>query len=228
MTAIMRQMEEMEQKEKTVKAGPCSTQLEDSVGRGNEKVCEKCGSSDAGDAGGEGTGHGLRGVGGGEGGEMLANKRKQEAKNKQGSLEGNGKSEAAETRTRPLSRPLSEEDNKAQKQQHAEGVRGSRASGEDAKSKCVKCPHNRQKSQCWQCEGSSTCEHRRILRLCKQCNGLGISEHNRRRSGCKQCGGSTICEHNRQRSGCKQCGGSSICEHNHRRSQCKQCSGSGI
>jgi hypothetical protein len=35
MTAIMRQIEEMEQKEKAFKAGPCSTQLEGSVGNGN-------------------------------------------------------------------------------------------------------------------------------------------------------------------------------------------------
>ena len=50
MTAIMRQSEEMEQKEKAVQAGPCSTQLEGSVGRGNEKVGEKrrfCDASDA-------------------------------------------------------------------------------------------------------------------------------------------------------------------------------------
>jgi hypothetical protein len=41
MTVIMRQIGEMEQEEKAVKAGPCSTQLEVSVGRGNEKVGEK-------------------------------------------------------------------------------------------------------------------------------------------------------------------------------------------
>ena len=37
----MRQIEEMEQKDKAVKAGPCSTQLQDSVGKVNEKVGEK-------------------------------------------------------------------------------------------------------------------------------------------------------------------------------------------
>ena len=81
------------------------------------------------------------------------------------------------------------------------------AGGGSVKKGGAKCPHNRQKSQCWQCEGSSTCEHRRILRLCKQCNGLGICEHNRQRNKCKQCVGSSMCEHNRQRSGCKQCVG---------------------
>ncbi len=170
MTAIMQQIGEMEQKEKAVKAGPCSTQLEGSVGRGNEKVGEKRRFRDACDAGGEGTGQGLRGEGGGAGGERLDNtERKKEATHKQGSFQGKGKEEAVEKRKRPLF----EEGNEAQTQQHEEGVGGSRASSEGAKKKRAKCPHNRQQSQCWQCEGSSTCEHRRILRLCKQCNGLG-------------------------------------------------------
>ena len=103
MTAIMRQMEEMEQKEKAVKAGPCFTQFEGSVGRGNEKVGEKRRFRDACAAGGEGTGQGLRGEGVGAGGEMLENKRKKEAKHKQGSFQGKGKEEAVETRKRPWS-----------------------------------------------------------------------------------------------------------------------------
>jgi hypothetical protein len=195
MTAIMRQIEEMEQKEKAVEAGPCFTQLEGSVGNVNEKVGEKRRFREAGDVmAGEETGQGLRGEGGAAGGEKLENKRKKEAKHKpQGSFQGKGKEEALEKRKRPLS----EEGNKAQEQLHEEGVGGSSASSEAAKIKRAKCPHNREKSQCWQCEGSSTCEHRRILRLCKQCNGLGICEHNRQRSSCKQCGGSSICEHNR-------------------------------
>jgi hypothetical protein len=76
MTAIMRrQSEEREQSEKAVKAGPCQAQLEGRVGRGNEKVCGKRRFRDACDAGGEGTGQGLRGEGGGAGGERLENKR---------------------------------------------------------------------------------------------------------------------------------------------------------
>jgi hypothetical protein len=190
MTTIMRQTEETEPKEKAAKAGPCSSQIEGSVGRGNEKVGEKRRFRDACDAGGEGTRQGLREEGCGAGSEKLDNKRKKEAKhNKQGSFEGIDKEEAVEKRKRPSS----EEDNEAKKQQHEEGVGGSRASGEAATKKRAKCPHNRQQSQCWQCEGSSTCEHRRILRLCKQCNGLGICEHNRQISQCKQCGGASIC-----------------------------------
>ena len=91
MTAIMRQIEEMEQKEKDVKAGPCFTQLEGRVGHGNEKVGEKRRFRDACDAGGEGTGQGLRGEGGGAGSEKFENKRKKEAKHKQGSFQGKGK-----------------------------------------------------------------------------------------------------------------------------------------
>ena len=63
MTAILRQIEEMEQ-------------TEGRVGHGNEKVGEKRQFRDECDAGGEGTGQGLRGVGGGAGGEKLENKRK--------------------------------------------------------------------------------------------------------------------------------------------------------
>jgi hypothetical protein len=121
-TTIMRQMEEMEQKQEAVKAGPCLTQLEGRVGRGNEKVCEKRRFRDACDAGGEETGQGLRGEGGGAGGEELENKRKEEARQKLGSFEGKGKEEGVEKRRRPSS----EEDNETQKQQHKEGVGGSR------------------------------------------------------------------------------------------------------
>ena len=41
MTAIMRQVEEMEQKEKAVKAGPCFTHLEGTVGRRSLKTRER-------------------------------------------------------------------------------------------------------------------------------------------------------------------------------------------
>ena len=118
MTANLRQIEEMEQKEKAVEAGPCFTQLEDSVGNVNQTGGEKRRFRDACDAGGEGTGQALRGEGGGAGGEKLENKRKKEAKHKQGSFEGKGKEEAVEKRTRPLC----EEANEAQKKQHEEGV----------------------------------------------------------------------------------------------------------
>ncbi len=93
MTATMRQVEEprMEQKEKAVKAGPCFTQLEDSVGNVNKTVGGKRRFRDACDAGGEGTGQGLRGEEGGAGCEKLENKRKKEAKHKQGSFKAMAK-----------------------------------------------------------------------------------------------------------------------------------------
>ena len=112
---------------------------------------------DACDAGGEGTGQGLRGEGGRAGGEKLETKRKKEAKHKQGSFAGKGKEDAVEKRKRPSS----EEDNEAQEQQHEEGLGGRSASGEVAKKKRAKCPHNRPKSRCKQCGGSSICEHNR-------------------------------------------------------------------
>jgi hypothetical protein len=140
MTAIMRDIEEMEQKEK---GGPCFTQLEGSVRRGNQKVGENRCFRDACDSGGEGTGQGLRGEGGGSGGEKLDNKRNKKARHKQGSFEGKGKEKAVEKRKRPLY----EEGDEAQKQLHEEEeVGGDWASGEDAKKKLAKCPHNRRKS----------------------------------------------------------------------------------
>jgi hypothetical protein len=91
MTAIMRQIEEMEQKEEAVKAGPASTQLEGRVGHGDEKVGEKRRYQDACDAWGEAAGQGLCGEGGWPGDEKLERKRKKEAKHKQRGFEGKGK-----------------------------------------------------------------------------------------------------------------------------------------
>ncbi len=125
--AIMRQIEEMEQKEKAIKAGPCFIQLDG--GHGNEKVGEKRRFRDACDAGGQGTGQRLRGEGGVASGEKLQNKSNKEAKRKQGSFQRKDKEEAVEKRKRPLS----EEDNDAQEQQQEEGESGSRASGEGRK-----------------------------------------------------------------------------------------------
>ena len=112
MTAIMRQIEEME---KAVKAGPCFTQLEGRVGHGNEKVGEKRRFRDACDAqggGGKRTAQGLRGEGGGAGGDNLDNKRKKEAMNDQGGLKGKGKEKPLEKRKCPVS----EADSRARKQ----------------------------------------------------------------------------------------------------------------
>ena len=175
----------MEQKEKTVKTGPCFTQLADRVGRGNEKVGEKRRFHDTWDVGGEGTGQGLWGEGGGEGGEKLENKRPDTSR-----IDSKGKEKRRLWRSgKKRKRPSSEEDNETQKQKYEEGVVGSRSSGEAVKNKITMCPHNLRKSQCCQCEGSNTCDDRQILRLCNQCNGLVICENNHIRSQCKQCDG---------------------------------------
>ena len=56
------------------------------------------------------------------------------------------------------------------------------------------------------------CEHNRQKSRCKDCGGSSICEHNKLKSRCKDCGGSSICEHNRQKSRCKDCGGSELCK----------------
>ena len=67
------------------------------------------------------------------------------------------------------------------------------------------------------------CPHDRYKYSCKDCNGASICIHNRRKSVCKECGGASICIHNRQKSTCKDCGGGSICIHNRIKTQCKDC-----
>ena len=50
-----------------------------------------------------------------------------------------------------------------------------------------KCEHNREKSKCKECGGSSICEHNKHKRICKECGGSGICEHNKRKTQCKEC-----------------------------------------
>jgi hypothetical protein len=88
-----------------------------------------------------------------------------------------------------------------------------------------KCEHNRRRSTCKDCKGSSRCEHDRIKSTCKDCKGRSVCPHDRRRSACKECGGGSRCEHDRLRSVCKECGGSSRCQHDRIRSVCKECGG---
>jgi hypothetical protein len=175
---------------------------------------------------------GPRGVGAGATGEKLENEGGKEAPHKQRDFKGKGKEGAVEQKKRPVS----EEGNMARKQSgegvggEGEGVGGEGAGASPLKKKQKRtlCPHNRQRSRCVQCGGSSICEHNRMRSRCKLCGGSSICEHNRRRDLCKECGGSGICKHNRQRSRCKQCGGSSICAHNRVRTGCGQCGGSNI
>ena len=96
------------------------------------------------------------------------------------------------------------------------------------KRKYKKCEHNRRKTRCKECKGSSICEHNREKSQCRECHGVSICEHNRRRTRCKECKGSSICKHNRQKTRCKECKGSSICEHNREKYTCMDCKGIGI
>jgi hypothetical protein len=96
----------MEHKEKAIKAGAWSTDLEDRVGNDDEKVDEKRGFSDTCDTGGGGTVSGTQGPYGERGGvedERFENKRRKDDKRNQGGLEGQGKEEVVEKRKCPVS-----------------------------------------------------------------------------------------------------------------------------
>jgi hypothetical protein len=104
MMAFTRRIEEVERKEKPVKAlseaGALSTQLYGRGGHGTEKVDEKRRSRQACDTGGveEGAAQGPRGEIGGAGGEKLENKRKKETKHTQGIFEGKTRPERVDRR----------------------------------------------------------------------------------------------------------------------------------
>ena len=91
-----------------------------------------------------------------------------------------------------------------------------------------KCVHDKQRSQCRDCNGSSICRHRRRKQQCKDCNGSSICKHQRQRHRCKDCNGTSICKHQRLRHRCKDCNGTSICEHQRIRHTCKDCNGASI
>ncbi len=90
------------------------------------------------------------------------------------------------------------------------------------------CYHNRYRSVCKDCNGSSICEHGKQRSKCKDCEGSSICEHGKERSQCKDCDGSSICEHGRQRCRCRKCDGSTFCGHGKRRNQCKECDGAAL
>ncbi len=94
--------------------------------------------------------------------------------------------------------------------------------------KYKKCIHDKMKSRCRECEGSSFCIHSRRKSRCKDCNGSEICSHGKVKSSCKDCKGTSICIHYKQKSQCKECNGASICEHDKVRSRCKDCHGNSI
>jgi hypothetical protein len=92
------------------------------------------------------------------------------------------------------------------------------------------CPHQREKSKCKECGGSSICPHQRRRSTCTECWDPIICPHQRIRSQCKECGGASLCPHQRIRSRCKESGVGSICPHQRRKSECnlKERGGAGL
>ena len=88
------------------------------------------------------------------------------------------------------------------------------------------CKHDKNKYECRECNGSIFCIHDKRKRVCRICGGSAYCEHNKRKSGCRQCGGSNFCEHNKDKSRCVECKGSQICKHNKNKSDCRECGGS--
>ena len=90
----------------------------------------------------------------------------------------------------------------------------------------LNCEHNKRKSRCVDCGGSSICEHGKQKRRCKDCGGSSFCEHGKQKTQCKDCCGSSICEHGKRKTYCRDCDGSSFCEHGKRKSYCRDCGGS--
>ena len=96
------------------------------------------------------------------------------------------------------------------------------------KYKPKRCPHNKYKSQCKECGGSSICKHGRRKTICKECGGGSICIHGRENTKCKECYGGSRCEHKKIKSSCKNCEGGSICQHKRAKSTCKECCGGSV
>jgi hypothetical protein len=67
------------------------------------------------------------------------------------------------------------------------------------------CPHDKRKSQCRVCKGSSFCIHDKRKSQCRDCDGTSFCIHNKYKTTCKECGSRSICEHNREKRNCKEC-----------------------
>jgi hypothetical protein len=97
---------------------------------------------------------------------------------------------------------------------------------EKPKYKPPRCPHDKIKSQCKDCDGPSICIHKKLKTTCKLCKGGSTCEHDKIRARCKECISGSICKHGELKTICKKCKGTGICEHKKRRTECKQCCGS--
>ena len=73
-------------------------------------------------------------------------------------------------------------------------------------------------------EYTTRCPHNRRKTLCHECNGGSICKHGKQKSWCKVCGGNALCVHGKQKSRCALCGGKGLCMHSRVRGKCKECS----
>jgi hypothetical protein len=85
------------------------------------------------------------------------------------------------------------------------------------------CEHNKRKSRCIDCNGSSICEHKKDKHTCVDCHGKNICEHNKLRYQCVDCKGEKFCKHDIRRCLCKECDGSYLCEHDKQKNHCIIC-----
>lgn len=88
------------------------------------------------------------------------------------------------------------------------------------------CEHNKRKSTCRICSGSSYCKHGKVKGRCRECGGVAFCEHGRHKMYCVPCGGSQICKHGKRKIRCRECKGSGICKHGNQKDICKICKGS--
>jgi len=102
--------------------------------------------------------------------------------------------------------------------------------GEILKKKYIqpKCIHNKRKSICRECKGSSICIHDKHKQVCRDCKGSAFCIHDKQKSRCRDCKGSKICIHDKYKPNCRECKGSSFCIHNKHKSICRECKGSSI
>jgi len=67
---------------------------------------------------------------------------------------------------------------------------------------CIKCRENDKRYKL-----KNKCPHDRQKQKCRDCDGIGICKHNRQKYRCIDCGGSDVCKHKLQRQWCKTCSG---------------------
>jgi len=53
----------------------------------------------------------------------------------------------------------------------------------------VKCPHNKRRNECVECDGATICEHKIKRHYCVICGGASLCQHNRAKHACGACKG---------------------------------------